>query len=243
MRPQCGPSARRRRGRACTPRAYDALHPLPDELIAALPHLLGFRPEESVVFVPLSSDLPVARVDLPTTAGDRELVWRGIREGFSRYAQPGASAAVVCLTADRSSADLVSRELAGRLSSIGIDARVRLWADDAGWCNPDGGDSGLQTSEARERIAAMTVLQGRALPATSRDSLATSFVGDREPLADRLPRAREAASMSTPQAEGRWALARLEEFHADGLRLHDGDAARLLVAIDAIPIRDRLWTT
>ena len=25
----------------------------PDELVAALPHLLGFTPEESIVFVPL----------------------------------------------------------------------------------------------------------------------------------------------------------------------------------------------
>ncbi len=35
----------------------------PDELIAALPHLLGFTPEESIVFVPLRPVLPLARVD------------------------------------------------------------------------------------------------------------------------------------------------------------------------------------
>ena len=40
----------------------------PDELIAVIPHLLGFKPEESIVFLPMRSDLPVARVDLPTTA-------------------------------------------------------------------------------------------------------------------------------------------------------------------------------
>ncbi len=38
----------------------------PDELIAAIPHLLGFKAEESIVFVPLRADLPLARVDLPT---------------------------------------------------------------------------------------------------------------------------------------------------------------------------------
>ncbi|OLT14746.1 hypothetical protein BJF80_12290 [Serinicoccus sp. CUA-874] len=38
----------------------------PDELIAVIPHLLGFKPEESIVFLPMRSDLPVARVDLPT---------------------------------------------------------------------------------------------------------------------------------------------------------------------------------
>ena len=33
----------------------------PDELIAALPHLLGFKPQESLIFVPLRPDLPLAR--------------------------------------------------------------------------------------------------------------------------------------------------------------------------------------
>jgi len=35
----------------------------PDELIAAVPHLLGFNPEESIVFVPLRPDLPLAACD------------------------------------------------------------------------------------------------------------------------------------------------------------------------------------
>jgi len=83
------------------------------------------------VFVPMRSDLPVARVDLPTTPRHRELVWRSIRDGFSRYAQPGASVCMVCLTADRQCADLVGEEFAARLDSIGIDTRLRLWADDS----------------------------------------------------------------------------------------------------------------
>lgn len=70
----------------------------PDELIAAVPHLLGFKAEESIVFVPLRPDLPLARVDLPTTASQRNEVWGAIRGAFSRYAQPGASVAIVCMT-------------------------------------------------------------------------------------------------------------------------------------------------
>ncbi|PZF80390.1 hypothetical protein C1I92_26470 [Jiangella anatolica] len=212
----------------------------PDELIAALPHLLGFKPDESIVFVPMRSDIPVARVDLPTTPIDRELVWRYLRDAFSRYGGTRASVGIVCVTDDRTYADVVGREFADRLDSIGIGTQMRLWANDSHWSDLDSGESGLQTESARERIAAMTVLAGQAQPAASRGSLATSLVGDREPVAKLLPQAREAARLSTPRAESRWALGRLNQFHANGHLLSDGDAARLLVAIVSIPIRDRL---
>lgn len=83
-------------------------------------------------------DLPVARVDIPTTPRDQELVWRSIRDGLSRYAQPGATVGIVCFTADRSTAELVGHEFADRLHTIGIDTRARLWPT-----RPDG-----QTSTA-----------------------------------------------------------------------------------------------
>ncbi|MEI2713841.1 MAG: DUF4192 domain-containing protein [Nocardioides sp.] len=214
----------------------------PDALIAAIPHLLGFQPQESIVFVSMRSDLPVARVDIPTTPRDSDLVWRSIREGLSRYAQPGSSVGIVCMTADRRLADSVGQDFVARLDTIGIDTRVRLWADETRWADLDTGDMGLQTDAARERIAAMTVLAGRAQPEASRDSLAASLVGDRGPVANLLPAARAAESESAPRTESRWALGRLHRFQHNGFRLDDGDAARLLVALDSIPIRDHLWT-
>src|SRR5690348_16768367 len=98
----------------------------PDELVAAIPHLLGFRPEESIVFLPLRSDLPVARVDIPTTAREREGVWGAISAAFRRYAQPGSGIAIVCLTADRENATLVGHDSASRFDTVGIDTRVML---------------------------------------------------------------------------------------------------------------------
>lgn len=44
----------------------------PEELVVAIPHLLGFNPTESLVLVPLAPELPVVRVDLPTSARERE---------------------------------------------------------------------------------------------------------------------------------------------------------------------------
>ncbi|RNM12117.1 DUF4192 domain-containing protein [Nocardioides pocheonensis] len=213
----------------------------PDELIAVIPHLLGFKPEESIVFLPMRSDLPVARVDLPTTTRDRDFVWRSISDAFSRYAQPGTSVGIVCITADRAIAEEVGPEFAARLDTIGIDTRLVVWADETRWADLTTGDMGLQTDAARERIAAMTVLGGRPPPAASRNSLATTLVGDREPVARLLPETREAARENTAKLEGRWALGRMQRFQRDGVRLSDGDAARLLVSIESIPTRDRLW--
>ena len=213
----------------------------PDELVAAIPHLLGFRPQESIVFVPMRSDLPVARVDLPTKPRDRELVWPSIRDGLTRYAKPGSSVGIVCITADRQMAEEVGHEFAARLDTIGIDTRVLLWADETRWADLATGDMGLQTDAARERIAARSVLGGRTQPAASRDSLAESLVGDREPVAKLLSGTRESARENTPKLEGRWALSRVQRFHRDGVRLSDSDSARLLVAVESIPVRDRLW--
>jgi hypothetical protein len=213
----------------------------PDELIAALPHLLGFTPEESIVFVPCRPDLPLARIDFPTTAAARDEAWDAIRSAFSRYAQPGASVAIVCVSDDLEAAELVGHHFAVRLSSIGIAAPLKLSADATHWYDLDSGDSGLQTEAARDELAATTVLAGRAQPVRSRDALAASLVGDRKPITHLLSGAREAASQTTAHRERSWALGRLEQFHEDGVRLDDGDAARLLVAVESIPIRDTLW--
>lgn len=213
----------------------------PDELVAVIPHMLRFKPQESVVLVPMRSDLPVARVDIPTTPREKELVWRSIRDGLTRYAWPGAAVGIVCFTADRQQADLVGREFAERLDTIGIDTRLLLWADETRWADLVTGDMGLQTDVARERVAAMMVFGGSSQPAASRDSIAESLVGNREPVAKLLPETRETARENTARVEGRWALSRVQRFHRDGVRLDDKDTARLLVAVESIPIRDRLW--
>lgn len=213
----------------------------PDELVAVIPHMLGFKPEESIVFVPMRSDLPTARVDIPTTPSEQALVWQSIRDGLTRYAEPGAAVGIICFTADRQQAEIVGREFSERLDAIGIDTHVLLWADAGRWADLVTGDMGLQTDAARDRVAAMTVLDGRSQPAASRDSLAGSLVGDREPVAKLLPETRESARENTAKLEGRWAFTRVHRFHGDGVRLDDKDAARLLVAVEFIPIRDRLW--
>ncbi|GAB3199040.1 DUF4192 domain-containing protein [Nocardioides hungaricus] len=213
----------------------------PDELLAAVPHVLGFKPEESIVLVPFRPGLPITRVNLPRTAADREEVWDALSGPYGRHARPGARLAILCFTEDRRSAELASQNLSNRLETVGITTHIRLWADGERWREFNTGQTGLQTEATAERIAAATVLTGRAQPAASRASLAASMIGDREPIAQALPAARAAAAASTPALERDWALDRLEQFHADGNRLSDVDGARMLVALETISTRDALW--
>lgn len=213
----------------------------PDELLAAMPHILGFKAEESIIVVPFGPGLPSARVDLPRTAHAREEVWDALSGPYGRHARPDARVAIVCMTQDQRSAELASQHLATQFESVGISTQLRLWADGERWREFNTGATGLQTQEATERIAMKTVLTGSVQPAASRESLAASLVGDREPIGQALHAAREAAASSTPAGERDWTLDRLEQFHADGNRVTDVDGARMLVALEALSTRDALW--
>lgn len=213
----------------------------PDELIAAVPHVLGFKPEESIVLMPISQGLPCARIDLPRTAEDRDQVLRALRGPYGQHARRGAMVALVCVTEDRRSAELASQHLASGLAEVGVESKLRLWANGHRWVELNTGAAGNLSQHAADRVAATTVLAGAAQPAANRASLAASLTGDREPLATVLLAARRDAETSTPTRERDWALDRLEQFHIDGRRLSDPDAARLLVAVKTTATRDALW--
>jgi len=168
-------------------------------------------------------------------------VVRNLHAPYARYARPGAQVALVCITEDRRSAELASQHVAAGLEKAGVGTQVRLWATDERWVEFNTGEAGNRTQETSTRIAAESVMAGTARPTATRASLAESLVGDREPLTALLPAVREAAQKSTPVAERNWALDRLEQFHADGNRLSDPDAARLLVAIESTETQDALW--
>lgn len=98
----------------------------PDELISVIPHVLGFTPRDSLVLVPLSSELPAAGIDLPTSARERERAWDSIGDVYARHARPGAKAGLVAFTADRDYADRLGQDFAIRLHAISVDVPIRL---------------------------------------------------------------------------------------------------------------------
>lgn len=213
----------------------------PEDLIAAVPHMLGFQPAESIVVVPFGRDLPSLRVDLPTDPGEREDVWGAVHEGLHRHVRGRALVGIICFTADNAAAERASRHLANRLETIGVTTRLRLLAQDGRWCDLDSGATGVRNEQTVTRVAAEMVLAGAAEPVVSREALAASLVGDRAALARALDDIRTRASASAPRLERGWAQARLQQFHADGNRLADNDSARMLVALETIDTRDRLW--
>jgi len=213
----------------------------PEELVVSIPHLLGFNPNESLVLVPLAPDLPVVRVDLPTSAPERERVWDSIADVYARCAQPTSRVAIVTFTTDSDYGDRLSQDFALRLGGVGVATPIRLGASDTAWIDFDSQTSGPLSTATRNRIAARTVLNGMAQPAASRASLAELLVGDRQPITDQISDARAHAATSTIRTETAIALHQLRAFHTNGKRLDDPAAARFLVALESATVRDRLW--
>ena len=214
-----------------------------EDAIAAVPHVLGFQPKESLVLVPFNQVLPWVRVDIPTTAADRVQLWSdSLCDALSTHARRAGKSgrmAVLCFTANRENAEVTSLDIGRRLEEIGIGTPVRLWTNDAVWTEFNTAVSGRCSQDAADRMAATSVYSGRVQPAASRESMAASMVGDREPVAALLQDAW--AARSTPPTEREWALSRVGEFLTDGARLSDADAARLLVAVQTTSTRDALW--
>ena len=73
----------------------------PGELVAAIPHVLGFVPEDSVVCVPLGGG-PVARLDHPH---DEEDIGAAAGVLAAPYSRDRLDVAVLCLTEDRVTAE------------------------------------------------------------------------------------------------------------------------------------------
>ena len=144
----------------------------PDDLLNALPHVLGFEPRDSLITVPFRGGGMTARVDIPTTADERRQAIGAIRRAYARNAQPGDLVAIVCVTADAHTAQRCSAQLATALEQVGVGTPLRLWATDHRWMELNSGQGGIRTAASAERIAAEAAFAGKAAPATSRQALA-----------------------------------------------------------------------
>lgn len=213
-----------------------------DELIALIPHRLGFHPRDSIVVMTLGQEsLPTVRVDIPYTPADRDEMLDAVVRPYAAHAPAGTNVAIVCLSDEPADAERASRYLAAGLEDAGVNPALRLWANDDRWVDLDGGATGPRSTDAANRIDAAFVMGGVAGPAASRESMAASLVGDQKPVATALPEARDAARASDPMSERDWALGRLGTFQADGNRLDNTDAARMLLGIGSVKARDALW--
>ena len=141
----------------------------PSELIAVIPHVFGFVPEESVVLAPRHGSGPWARLDQPYGAHD-------ISEGAAVLAAPflreGVGAALVCFTTDREAAEGIRVELARRFTGR-AHLGPSLWVDAGVWTDLVTGVSGRIDGATRTWADAELALAGRRMPVASREELRT----------------------------------------------------------------------
>jgi hypothetical protein len=210
----------------------------PDELIAAVPHLMGFRVENSMIVVPVSQGLPSARVDLPANAEERTEMVDSLMRAYGRTG--GGDVMLIGFADDPSRVDLASRQLRKSLADAGVQVRSRLWAGEQRWTDLDTGQGGPRTTEAPGRIDAEMVLAGHRMPASSREAVEQAFTGNPEPVVRELPAVADAMERNTPARERQWALGRAEAFAQDGQALSTPDAARMLACLQSVTVRDQM---
>ena len=215
----------------------------PDDLVAALPYLLGFTPQDSVVLVPLSPGLPAARIDMARDDAERVVMADQLVDPFLRHAHnagPDPMLALVCLTEDRDTATRAADVVADALWPH-VRVPVRVWATELDWTDLVTGDHGVRAASASTRLAAEALLC-RRLPVAAREDLAHALTGgDRDALRGAFLGAAQALETSSLAQERRWAENRIHRFLDDGIALSDADAARLLLGVQALPVRDAAW--
>jgi hypothetical protein len=239
----------------------------PADLLAVVPYVLGFHPEDSLVL--LTADRQArqlhARIDLPQVEEEVEEMTTQLRQAVARS---GARAvAIVAYTEDQCLALEAVAALTNRLAEDGVDVTVALRADGERWfcLDPPDDDAypwdGTPYDVSAHPVTAQAVLDGRVTYRSRRD-LADSLVGtdpdETEAVGEaadeamrRFQAAARAAGDDTVReaprqhlvTEGHWVQARITRYLETGEPLDADEAGRLLVAMVNIEVRDVAWAT
>lgn len=213
----------------------------PDELIAAIPHTLGFTPR-GMVCLALGGG-PTARLDIPEFPEEMDEFLLALSDVYLRQHHPRQVALVAygdngpaCMQALTALEEALA-DGEGRGPHVG----PMLWVDGEHWTDIRDGTGGTVSSSARARMDAEFAVLGRAMPVARREDLAAGIQGDPSAVAKLLPAAKarvldmDAAAL---QAEVEWLGARIDQFGRDTHYLSDNDAGRVLALIHDSGARD-----
>ncbi len=237
----------------------------PEDLLAMVPQVLGFHPEESLVLLTLgeATDRFHARVDLPHDESDIEEVVRLLSDVLERNRVPRV--VVVTYSEDQCVSLGVHRALCDALETVGVTVVEAIRADGERWYSLSGCTGSCCPAEGTpydvrsHPLTAQSVLEGQVVLG-SRGELADSLVGTdleaiaaveeaadkaverfsasaRSPLGPPAPRAARAHVVG----EGHWVRERVHAYLADGRTLDAEDTGRLLAAMVVLDIRDVAW--
>jgi hypothetical protein len=231
----------------------------PSDLLALVPSLLGFHPEESVVVLTVGDALAPfhARVDLPTDPVGVEMLTSHLAEVARRHRT--TRLAVLVYSDDAGMAEAVVDQLTARLSGSVAELVCAVRADGRRWWPLDGAASetpGTPYDVRSHPWMARSVVEGTVVLG-SRQELADTLVGtdpeETERIAglaaevaarladlDRAPLG--SAARHTLVLEGHWVRHRVCRFLDDGEQLDSHDLARLTTAMAvSVEVRDVAW--
>lgn len=226
----------------------------PTDLLAAVPWVLGFHPEHSLVLLWLGgAPGPHLRCDLPADVADIPALLACLEPATrSRPGPDSRRVALALYTADHALASAVVEAVEGAGAQVAFSVRAYAgrWFCLTG-CGGDGCDpAGTAYDLTCHPWTARAVLAGQVIQA-SREEVASGVQppGDAAGEADRA--AVEAAVEATLDraevsrewlvAEGRWVRQRVRRFLADGQTLTVEDAARMLLVLLSVEVRDVAW--
>jgi hypothetical protein len=237
----------------------------PGDLLAMVPYVLGFHPEDSVVILTLgdAGHRFHARVDIPTDPVDIA----GLVDYLAGVVRANrlTAAALVVYCDDEKVAEAVAEPLAARFEAEGVAVPMALRADGQRWftlagCSIPGPPAGTPYDVGSHPITAQGVVEGK-VTLRSRAELRDSLVGADPEEVEAVGRAADEALMRfaaaarhplgppAPEAarahqvqEGHWVDHRVRRFLRDRSRLDAADVGRLLVALASIEVRDVAWS-
>jgi Domain of unknown function (DUF4192) len=236
----------------------------PEDLLALIPWVLGFHPEESLVLVVVSGgggNLH-ARVDLPLDEDEAEVAFASLRQAVCNAR--ARQVALVAYTDDAARAFDVTDRLTAELELDDVHVLGAVRADGERWysldCDPDCCPAEGQPYDlSTHPFTAEAVLDGQ-VTYSDRQALADSILPVDPDAVDAVAEAADDArrravaagrhplGMDDPDGgrrhlvgEGEWVRWRIRRHVTHGEPLDDLEAGRLVAAVADIEVRDVAW--
>jgi hypothetical protein len=237
----------------------------PADLLAVVPCVLGFHPEDSLVLLTLgeADNKFHARVDLPREPDDLAAVVAQLRDVATRNGV--RRCVLVAYSDDQCASQELFERLRASLEDAGVDVVEAIRADGDRWYSLTGCTHSCCPAEgtpydvSAHPFTAQSVVDGQ-VTLSSRQELADSLIGTDPDAVEAVGDAADAAMLRlqaaarhplgppAPEAlrghlvqEGQWVAGRVRAFLADRVPLDNGEAGRMLVALVIIEIRDVAW--
>lgn len=225
----------------------------PLDLVVLAPHVLGFRPEESVVLLSLGPGAGLhARVDLPSSPAEgRELAELLVAVTRERDVE---AVALLLFAADAGQAVTLAEVLTAALRAAGVEVVDRLRVHAERFHRLDvPGDPGTPYDLSSHPLTVRRVFAGLRVHGSREELAATLRPGPHDDVeaVDRHARSiarRLAMAGSRPggvaaehRRQARWVRRRVDRWAEDGEPLADEDVGRVAALMAVAAVRDAVW--